>query len=101
MEAPRPQGGQAQSPGKRTTSRPGQEEAPTAGVTGPKKSPAQAGLEGQSSAEECATRCQAPRSPDPVSVAFTGGGLGDHRLEIISPVSGPTAGWAVAAERTA
>src|SRR5690348_6334560 len=42
-----------------------------------------------------------PRSPTPVSIAFTAGGFGDHRLEIISPVSGPTAGWAVAAEWTA
>lgn len=40
-------------------------------------------------------------SPTPVSIAFMAGGLGDHRLEIISPVSGPTAGWAVAVERTA
>src|SRR5215831_15632180 len=31
---------------------------------------------------------------------FTAGRLGDDRLEIISPVSGPTAGWAVAADRT-
>jgi hypothetical protein len=33
-----------------------------------------------------------PYSPTPVSFAFTAGGFGDHRLEIISLVSGPTAG---------
>ena len=41
-----------------------------------------------------------PGSPTPVSIAFTAGGLGDRRLEIISPVSGPTAGRVAAAERT-